>query len=772
MALCWTAGSAQEKATPLAPLIISAQKVDQLASQVPITNQAFSGSYLEQSGFDSLRDLGLLTPGVAFRERLPSNPTYNIRGIASDSTDPRLEARVSVFQDGVSISRTAASSVELFDLERVEILKGPQGTLFGRAAEAGAIALVQRKPEPVPSASLTAGLGDMGARQLAGHGNTPFGEGRGALRIAFTAVRQEGSIENRLDGSPLQGRDTVAVRPSFRWRPGADTTVDVIVNYQRDRPPGLAFKSASIPTTAGDTDPFAPAELNRGTALGLDRTVSGATMLLEHRWSPTLSLHAITAFRAHDYRHDLDADGSRFYLLEFADDASGRQFSQEVRAAWVVPAIGRLVAGANYFHETGSQEITFTTDERAMWPLTSARFKSGLITAGVPAALVNAAVPNYAPYSPQPALPTTLALLNSVPALTGITAFAGAPLRPHYRESFSQHLSLDAGEVFVDASRQLSPRWEITAGARLSVENQTFGYEAGPAPVPSTLAFTLGAAPNFAVRPTYGRRQADLDETAWVGRTAIRFTPRDDLNLYASVSRGRRPGAIIVDATTTTTVREETLLSAEVGAKWRAGRRTELEAALFDYTYKHFQTVMADPTNPTRFIVRDAGAAHGRGGEFCAHTALGDGWTLLATYGYTDVTFNGQGADGQVQLYAGSTPRLTSRHTAGLGLTAPWRLGRAGQAATTLVVHYRSRHFFNDDNTAFGGTHVQSGYALVQLRTTWRSPAGRWELAARADNLLNRSYVAYAGTIGGNFNLPVTLRGEPRRWFFSATHRW
>ena len=144
---------------------VSAQKRIQSVADVPVPITVYTGSFLDRAGVTDFKSLAPLVPGLFIQEQSPNNPGINIRGITSDSGDPRAETRISIFQDGVSIGRSRASVVELFDLERVEVLKGPQGTLFGRGAEIGAISLVQNKAKNESTGDLTFGYGNFGERR-------------------------------------------------------------------------------------------------------------------------------------------------------------------------------------------------------------------------------------------------------------------------------------------------------------------------------------------------------------------------------------------------------------------------------------------------------------------------------------------------------------------------------------------------------------------------------------------------------------------------------
>lgn len=756
------------------PITVTAQHRGQIVTDVPIALNAYDGAFLETHGLRRYEDLAPLVPGFFASVQSPNNPSLNLRGISTDTLDPRAATRVSIFQDDVSISRTTGSVTEFFDLERVEVLKGPQSTLFGRSAETGAISLITRKPEAGTGGRLTVGAGNHDARSVAGFYNAPLAGERLLGRVAFTAVRRDGIVDNLADGSDLNGRETVAVRPSLRWiAPGDATTLDFSFQWQRDTPPGTAFKSGVIPTSRGDTDPFTAAELNRGAELGLERTVWGATANLTHTLSPAWTLHAVTGWRAFDSEEEFDGDGSRLALLDSTDQSAARQFSQEIRLNY--DAGGRFAAfgGLTYARERADQWIGVHIDERQLWPFLAGSFRDGLLAGGLPAALVNLAVPAMHPFIPQARLPAGFAAFAAVPPLAGLAPLAGAPLKPVHRDIYYQDAALDAVDLFLDGTWRATEKLELTAGARLSFEDQSTGYQVDPASAPSTLGFIFGAAPNFAVAPTAGRLTDSDRASAWAGRLAARYTFSPELSAYASLARGRRPEALVITSNDRFRVSEESLLSAEVGLKGRALQHRILwSAALFEYHYRHFHTLVQDPANAARYFALDAGRATGRGGEFSLQGVFTPGVQIFATYGYTDATFDATGENGQPQRFAGSTLRLTSRHTVALGATLAREHARFGRFECSPQWQYRSAHFFEDDNTRLGGTLRQPGFARVNLRLAWFSPGRRWEATAWADNVFDKEFLIDAGNIGADFGLPTYVRGEPRLVGFDLTHRF
>lgn len=767
------AGADGSTPVQLEPLVVTAQKRDQAVDAVPVTLTAYSGAQLADFGVKSLDDLAPLVPGLFVSMQSPGSPSVNLRGIGTDTTDPRQEARISIFQDGVAISRPSGSALELFDLERVEVLKGPQGTLFGRSAGAGAIAFVSRRPSATAESALTLGVGDSGRRHVAGFANFPVAGPQLLARVAFTSERSDGNVRNLADGSDLNSHETTAARATLRWSPSPATTVDLIGHWQRDTPAGIAFKSGVIPTSRGDTDPFTAAELTRGAGLGLDRTVLGATLLVRHQLAPAWSFDAITAWRRFDAHEKLDGDGSRLFLLEADDDGSARELSQEIRLSFDDRQRLAGFAGVNLAHERAREGIAVLTDERSAWPFLSGRFRDGLLAAGLPPAAVAAAVPALQPFVPQTNLPPGFAVLAAVPTLAPLAALAGAPLQPFHGDRLRNSSNFDAVDVFADGTWRATERLELTLGARGSFEHSTSGYNAFPSVVPSTLGFLLGAAPNFAFAPTPGLVTDTRSVAGWAGRALARYAFSPQLSAYAGVSRGRRPPTTIITSAYHARNAEETIVNAEAGLKGRAwGGRLDWTAAVFAYRYRHFESLVIDPNDEVRFVLTDAGRATGRGGEFALRAALAPGFRAFATYGYTDATFDATGDNGRPQQYAGFTPRLTARHTAALGGEWDFPIAGAGRLTFAPRWEYKSGHFFEDDNAILGGVLHQGGFSLVHLRATWRSANDRWEATAFVHNLLDKKFLIDGGNIGAAFSIPTFNRGGPRRVGVDVTRRF
>jgi len=726
---------------------VTSQKRVQAIQDVPIAVNAYSGDFLRRAGVNSYKDLAPFVPGLFIQEQSPNNPGLNVRGVTTDSGDPRQETRVSVFQDGVSISRSRGSVVELFDLERVEVLKGPQGTLFGRGAQIGAISIIQNKPRNERSGALTVGAGNLGRIEASGYVNLPVTENELFARVAFTSVSRDGAIDNVADGSDLNGRDTTALRASLRWK-RERTTADFIVNYQRDNPPGTSFKSGTFAPRGGDTRPFGTADLNRGRNLYIDRTVLGVTGIVTHDLNNALTLTSISGWRDFDSFEAFDADGTRLFMLEFAEDYQGDQFSQELRLDFDTGGNFTGFAGASFFDESGSARVPFYTDERQF----AAFFLRGN---GVPVF-----GPDGSPF-------------------TGVTnnPLTGAPLRPYNREEYVQTGATRAWDAFADGTYRLTDALELTAGLRLTSESITSGYRVINALTPAGFPIAAANFPNALFPPTNGLIEAERDYSSWVARLAARYRISPTLSAFATASRGRRPDTLLINFVggryVPVELAEEIVWNYEAGLKGAlGGGRINWNLSAFRYDYSNFQSTIVNPTPPPLTLTVDAGNATGQGAEAGVQGAVTDALSIFATYGYTDATFDATDDNGRRQQFAGFRFRLTSRHTFSVGGTLSLDVGSLGRLALTPAWLYKSRHFFDDNNANFGGLLSQDGYGVLNLRASLRLPDARWEISGFVENALDEEFIIDAGNTGGAFGIPTFVAGDPRLFGVSLTRRF
>jgi len=745
-----SAQTVQADPEQLDTIMVTAQKREQQVSEVPIAISAYSGQFLRDYGVNDFSDIGNLVPGLEVQEQSPNNPGFVIRGITSDSGEANVEPRVSVFQDGVSISKSRGSVVQPFDLERVEVLRGPQGTLFGRGAQIGAIHLIQNKAWNGTESGFTVGAGNYGEHLLTGYFNTPLAAEVLSARVAVFDQKRDGFVDN-LSGGDLNGKDTRAVRASLHLDLRQSDSMDLILNWQKDTPPGTAFRTNTIPTRTGSTDVFdRTADLNRGTELGLDRTVRGATLLGSFALGPAWTLSSISGWRDFDSHEEFDADGSQLYAAEFAEISKGRQVSQELRFNYDEGGRFTGFAGVSYFHESGTQTVPFSTNERSLITLPA-------VGLGIPPLL-----PDGSPNT----------LVTALPIAPGVVL----PLKPFHQEQYANSGRTTAWELFADGTLALSERLDLTLGLRGTHEKAEGGYRSDFFGVPSALGVLgLGGSPdpsrptNILFAPTDGWRTREESFDSAVGRAVLGYHFNTHHNGYVSVSRGRRPAVVQVDADSSQVVPAELVWSYEIGLKGDfGGGRLVYDLAAYHYDYSDFQTTIQDP-DTLRYIAGNGGNASADGAELSLTWRPNRDFSGFLTYGFIDAGFDEQDDDGNRQELAGNRFRLTPKHSASAGFD----LGRDVSGGARIYLrpswNWRSQVYFEDDNTP--GIE-QAGYALYNLRLGFTLEGGRWDFGLYGNNLTDKDYLIDAGNTGRLFGTPTFIQGLPRTYGVSVSGRF
>ena len=747
-------------------ITVTAQKREQQVIDVPISISAYSGEFLKTLGITHMDDLSRYAPGVQVQVQSPNTPGIAIRGITSDDTSPNTPGRVSVFQDGVDISRAVGSIVALYDMDRVEILRGPQGTLFGRGAESGALSLISNKANDTTSGGFSAEFGNYSSRMLTGFFNTPLGTNVDG-RVAIYDSAHDGYIKN-LAGGRLNGEDTRAIRASLHVKTGEQSGIDVIANYQLDTPPGTDFRSL-LPNRNGSTDVFGDADLNEGNALGIRRKMYSLTALGSFHLDDNWTLNTITGLRRLNSNESFDADGSQLDMLNFGNHSRSHQASQEVRLNFDSGGHFTGFVGANYFYENGSQAVPFHTDERSLLvdliPLARS-LNPGIVNLlfgpNDPALLM----PNFQPNQPYAAIP----LLNT-------------PLNPNESEGYEKRGSSRSFELFTDGTYRINDRFDITGGLRVAHEDITAGYQvfdasgANSASIgPAFALFGAGVngitAPNNLFAPTNGLLTNAKSTTSVVGRLIGSWHVNADVNAYVSVSRGRRPDALTFNVNpdgsyTKLILPAETLWNYEVGLKGVAFDNTlAYDLSAFYYNYTNFQSQVYQAG---QYIAVNSGRAHAPGFEASLQQAFGDNVSAFFNYSYLHARFDDTDQNGNPQQYAGNHLRLAPDNSASLGLlwNVPLGDGRAFYFRPSYT--WRSRVYFEDDNNP---AYAQAGYGLLNLRTGVSLDQGRWDLGLWGSNLTNRKYLIDGGNTGENFGVPTFIPGAPRTFGVSISGRF
>lgn len=721
-------------------ITVTVQKREENLRDVPVALTAIDSQALADLGIDEFDQLARFVPGFEVQEQSPNNPGFVIRGLTSDSGEANIEPRIAVFQDGVSISRSRGSVVELFDLERVEIAKGPQPTLFGRGALIGGVNIIQAKPEFDFSGRAAIGGGNEGEVFAEGHVTGPIVEDLLAFRLAGRLRERDGYVESlNPNEEDFNSQDMNAIRASLAFTPTPDMRWDLIVNWQEDNPSGTSFKSGAFePAPGASTAPNDPANLNSfggflgGAKLGLERTVTSGTLLGEWSITDAITLSSITGYRDIDSVEVFDPDGFGLELFIFAEDYQGEQFSQEFRVNYDAGGRLRGFAGVSYFDEEGAQAVPLTYDERAVQALLA-----GLL------------------------IPPTVPPVEALPPINLNPAANGLPLKPIHDEIFTNFGETQTIDLFADASFDVTDRLEVTGGVRWTQDEKDSALRVELLNGPSNVTFAgIFVQPTLDASgaPTTISASDTFDDVTY--RVAGKFALTDEINLFANYARGRRPEVITASAGNPaagfTTLDAETVDSVEAGIKGLfAGGDLSLDASIFYYDYADFQTTIVDPITGLIEPIT-AGDATAEGGEIQGIWTPMDLLAVTATYGYTKARFD----DGEGQ-FPGNRLRLSPDHTASIAARFLVELP-FGELRLVPSYTWQDEVFF--DNTE-RDLISEDAYGLLNLNADLDFGNG-FGIEAYVTNALDEEYIIDAGNTGDAFGIPTFIAGPPR--FYGA----
>ena len=745
-------------------IIVTAQKVEQRLQDVPITISATSGERIRDLGVTDLDELSSYVPGLLIQEQSANNPGIVIRGITSDSGSAQQGPRVTLYYNGVDISRSRGSYQAIYDLERVEVIKGPQATLFGTASAVGAISLVSAKPREGFSGEVRGGYGNFNQTLLGGFINA--GSDVVAVRLAGEWRTRDGYVENLNPNQreDLYAQDQLGLRGSLRFTPSADFTLDLVATYDQQRNGGTPFISARFPAFAGapggPSNAFVDANLGGNPAgaaalgddqLGLNREVYDLNLTADYSFGDGWSFTTVNGYREFDSAEVFDADGSAAPFLEFAEIADGWQFSHEGRFTYQGASL-RASAGWNVFIEDGRQNVPFATEEGIFLQCLTTLFGAPLIP-GIPCVAPDGSVP--------------------AAAVTGL-ATSGAATAIPYTSVFENQGRNEAYSVFADVTWIPTDALELTAGIRFLNESRRSGFFAV---VPNS---TLSRAPLVPGQiDTAGQTfTAQKSFDAWLPRFNALYRISDDVNVFATVSKGRRSPVVQVGAARTggqpvpnvQTIAEETVWNYEGGIKLASGRVSG-SVGVYYQIYDDFQVSVAQLDangNPTgAFVTASAGKASNLGVEAELAVDVTDWLNVFGNFGYIDGGIDRDGAFSPA--FSGARFRLQPEWQASAGFTVDHEFGDGMRFFATPSITHRSRIFFEVPNNPLIS---QQAVTLVNARFGLGFGDGRYEVAGFIRNAFDEDYLLDAGNTGGAFTIPTFIPAEPRFYGVEVTARF
>ena len=617
----------QEDQPVFEEILVTATRREASIQEVPIAVSAYTGEDLAGRGVTDLYGLQEVSPSIAvYSSNSASNGgTLRIRGVGTTGNNPGLEAAVGTFIDGIYRSRAGLAFNDLVDIDRVEILRGPQGTLFGKNTIAGAVNIITRKPAFENSAGVTLGLGNRDSREAAFVGNAVLAEDVLAGRLSFAYRKRDGGYQDIDSGDTYDHRDRRYLRGQLLWAPNDVVEIRVIGDYTgKDESccpaafwiPGPT--SAAVAALGGDIIPFA---VDRDARVGVNyppyEKVTNRGLSLDVSWEPGagMTFRSITAYLDFRISRGQDLDFTNADILHPQDtEEEFENYSQEFQLYGETDAFSWLAGAYIYTEEMES-------DEQVVFSHHGGNYVGALF--GDPAV---------------------------APLFMGDPAGRGVPGQGFDALYFSE---AKGWSLFTHNTWRASPVLDLTLGLRYSTEEKDAGSIINGAPfgefVNDPFCIPFGGIPSFFSLCDNLSYNNQADESKVTGTLKASWRIADGVNSYASFSRGYKAGGFNLDQEAVGfrdangTFVDQSQFGPETSDSWELGMKTRwldgsltVNGALFHTTFEGFQL---NTYTGLGFTVGNVRKATTKGVEVESSLALGGGLFVTAGATYADARY-------------------------------------------------------------------------------------------------------------------------------------
>jgi len=728
-------------------IVVSAQKREQNIQDVPISITAFGADQLEHQNIVGLEDLAKATPNLDYvSDGTLKNTAPSIRGVFSPYADNAgLDLPVAMYVDEVYIGGSVGQDFELYDIERVEVLRGPQGTLFGRNALSGLINVVTRLPSDTLEGYGEVVVGNESLTRVRAGISGPLVEDRLLASISATYLSRGGYDYNRATGNDVNDAGNWAVRGKFVYRFNDRSRAILSLQHREVDQVTRTYDIAGYNGSPGTLfQPWGPAEVDTDP---FDRTISqdyeGQETLDETGAALTfdvdldgMAFKSISSFRTHDYFQSYDADNTEIPLTirEKADDLDA--YSQELRLTSEVDGSPfDWIVGAIYYHQKTVNEFASLLNNETL-------VDERLLSVLLPPESVGLTPELLALFGLQDTLDF---FVNGIPAL-GIPPLLALP----FGETRSiGETELDSIAGYLHGVWHATDRLNVEVGLRYTTETKDFHYVQSSAP-----------GNQFFGLPQLGPIVRDDSWDALTPSLGVDYKATENVLFYGKIANGFKSGGFndSFGSEAETSYDEETMWNYEVGAKttlWDS--RIQLNAAGFYMDWKDRQTeysVLPPGAFIPVYLFDTAGDVGIAGVEIEAFILPVSGLYISAALGlidaeYTAVSprFAALGAEKGTKLEAvpSQTVNLGIEYTAPLGsggtLTFDGHLNHRGSTPLTVI--------------QTGVPNEQKAYGLIDAGITWWNRTGVWSVQLWGKNLTDEIYVTRMFNVDGAESSPI-----------------
>ena len=696
---------AQDAQNGLQEVVVTARKRAESAQDIPLSVATFSGESLARLNQATLLSIAGRTPSLQYSEAGGEAQLY-VRGVGSNLLAIGADPSVAVNLDGVYLGRPGMGLNQFLDVDRIEILRGPQGTLYGRNATGGALNLISHLPTRDWDGYATVGTGSFSRREFKGAVGGPVADGW-TFRVAARREKDDGYVRN-LDarGGNLDDNDLSAARAILRFEPSSSLRATTMFDWSEFKSDGQAIRpldGLGAASLLGAVPTGSLLKERNDLPSFLDWKTYGPTLTIDWDVTSQATLTSISAYRKFNQDFLFNTDGTEIDVTRTTEHFATSQSSQELRLSFRDTGRWNWIGGLYYFKEDKTYEL-------------------GLVRANL--------VPSAAsPFGKGVFL---------IPASNSTKAYA------------------EFGELTFKATDTL----RLTAGLRYSQEhkddfNQQINVFANATnPVTEVLKGLYGS---FVLPTPASTRAGGKTWKAWTPKFGLDWKPLESTLVYLSYTKGFKSGGYNDNQPSNPVFNPEYVKSYELGVKNDLlGARLRVNAAAFYYDYSDLQ-VSSFLNSLT--LVTNAAQAKVKGLEVDAEArpvpqldvGLSFTWldakydSFLAPYGACTASVAADPTCAGVALgrprpidasgrYLNNAPR--QKMTAFAQYDFP--LTGAGTFSVFGQVSYTDAVFFNAANDPVAR---QAGYTLLDARVAYRSSGGHFEIAALGKNLANREYV-------------------------------
>ncbi len=611
-------------------IIVTAQKQMETLQDVPIAVTAFSERDINNIVAQDIADLGTFSPNVEL-SRGATQPSYTIRGIGTRDFGVGADPAVGVYIDGIYVGRSGASKVAFNDVQRVEILNGPQGTLFGRNAAAGAVQYITNKPVGEEQGWVKATLGNYDKRKLEGVYNLPLSENL-YWRSGALWNERDGDVDNIGTSGPsdFNGEDNWSINTALAWYPKDELEIIFRMEYDEIDQGARAQSSATIPPQDGSTSDFDKVASDDDTYQ--ERELFGASLHVDWEFDEFV-LSSITAYREFESSYREERDGSANPLYKFSDEnyEDNSSWSQELRITTTSEGPLNFTAGFNYSEEDAEQSSSIFFSPMAF---EKALFETVLGAPYPGNEGVGYGLAFAIPYNPDPDAP-----------ISGYADFdriyangAEALMADEFRETFSVRGDYTSMAVFADATYNVTDALDLTVGVRWTRDEKDFDRFSAYNDFGIGFGFAqqsridsngeLARTPEGWLDQLGGELGWYEESESWeevTPRAVVDYRVTDDILTYVSYSEGYKAGGFNSVNMEAPAFDPEEVKNWEVGFKssWM-DYTLRVNGAFFSYEYNNLQQLVEKngacaPGNVTTF-------------EFDTFDVDGDGFELSTVW--------------------------------------------------------------------------------------------------------------------------------------------